>query len=611
MKQITNKFLLSFMLVATLLASVSCEEFLNQAPSSEQPKEYIFEDYLRANRYMDLLYYYMSPTWTGDGKFGGYYGFLESATDMSDYSATYGATNRAFNSGNWKHNSASAEIDRWGACYTQIRRAYMFLDNMKNFNNEPEGRKVTMKGEVQFMLAYYYYELIKRYGAVPIVKEVLTLESDMKIPRSSVDEVVDFICENLDAAQEVLPDKWDDDNIGRATKAWTMALRSRVLLFAASPLNNPGNNQQKWIKAAQASKELIDYCDETQLHVLSKDWQNIFMRYQCDRVSEIIVYNKISANDLTFNSQLIRYEQATPGDQFWGYASNNPSQNFVDRFEVIKYDSKGVAIGTEEFDWNNRNHVDNIYKNRDPRFYYTVLYNGRFWIKRQIGTWRDGTEYGPDIDPKNHLFSKTGYYLRKFWPRECKDNKNPGSSKLSSYYIRLGEIYLNYAEAMNEAFGPDTYGLSSGTPMTAIDAINTLRGRLICPENKEIGGESDPFYYVKVERSENPDFPVLPNGMPAFAAGMSKEAAREKIQNERTIELAFEDQYFYDILRWKKGEELINGTLYGVDVVKSGSTYTYTKKKVEERYFDPKRMYLYPIPQDEVYNLGIEQNPGW
>lgn len=610
MKKILKFSVIASVIAASLMMATSCEEFLNQAPNSEQPKEYIFEDYLRANRYLDMLYYYMAPTWVGDGKFGGSYGFMESATDMADYTATYGVPNRSFNVGNWLYSSASDEVQIWYRCYNQIRRAWMFLENMDNFNNEPEGRKITMEGECHFMLAYYYFELLKRYGGVSLVTKVLDLESDYKIGRSSVDQIGQFIAEQLDLAQEMLPYKWEDENFGRADKVWCMAYRSRLKLYLASPLNNPDNDKTKWIEAAEAAKECIDYCEMSNQYSLMKDWQNIFMRYTPDEISELIVFKRIGGHNYTFNSKIIHYEQATPGDEFWGYASNAPSQNFVDRFPVIDFDAAGNAVSTSDFDWLNPDHVNNMYKNRDPRFYYTILHNGRYWIKREIGTWRDGTTYGPDRDPKNHLYSKTGYYLRKFWPRECKDKINPGSSKIYGFYFRLTEAYMNYAEAMNEAYGPDNNGGNGG--MTAIEAVNKIRARLVCPANSKISdSQTDTYYYVKVERLENPDFPVLPEGLPGLPTGMTQDQAREKIRNERVIEFAFEDQYFYDILRWKTGVENIGGAIYGIDIIKTGSNYTYSKSKVEDRVFDANRMYHYPIPQDEVYNLGIDQNPGW
>ena len=610
MKKVLSIIALAASFTAGLLSVSSCKEFLDEAPNADQTREYIFKDYLRSLRYLDMIYYYMLPNWVSDGKFQSYYGMLESATDMSEYTADYGATNKAFNVGNWKQASASFEVNTvWYRCYQQIRKCWMFLDNVENFHNEPEGRKTLMKGEVHFMLAYYYFELYRRYGGVPLVKQVLDLESDYKIPRSSEGETMEFILGQLDEAEALVPEVWPNEDFGRVTKAWCKAMRSRATLYAASPSRNPGGDLSKWRQAAEASRDCIEYCESTGYHKLYHDYQNIFMRYTPDKVSEIIVFRMGGTYSHTFNSQLIRYEQASPGEDYWGFASNSPSQNLVDRYPVIEFDNDGKAIGTKEFDWNDPEMVSHIYENRDPRFYWTVLFNGRLWYKRDIQTWRDGSTYGFDRDPKNQLFSRTGYYLRKFWPRECKDKNVAGSMKIYGFYIRLGEIYMNYAEAMNEAYGPDSDGGTGG--MTAIEAVNKLRARLVCPANDKIGGNSDPYYYIKVEREENPLFPVLPDGMPGLPAGMTKDQAREKIHNERVIEFAFEDQYFYDILRWKEGPAHIGTTLYGVDVVRSGDTYTYIRTAIETRPFDEGRMYLYPIPENEVYNLGIKQNPGW
>lgn len=617
MKKTAKIILVATVVLSSALAFTSCD-FLEQAPNNEQTKEYIFLDYVRSQRFVDMLYYNMPNTWVKDGKFSTSsttrYGMMESATDMAEYSATYGVPNTTFNVGDWRATEATEELSNvWYTCYKQIRRAWMFLENCDlpgSFVNEPAGRKPMMKGECHFMLAFNYFELLKRYGGVPLVKKVYTLEDDYKIPRSTFDETAAFIMDELVLAESLLPDEWTSEDFGRATKAWCKALRSRVLLYMASPLNNPTNDVERWKAAAAAAKECIEYCENNGYHALSTDWQNIFLRDYPQDNKEVIIFSRISTYTHTFISKLINYEQATPGDGFWGYGSNGPTQNFVDRFPVITFDGGGNAIGTVDFDWNNADHVTHIYQNRDPRFYYTVLYNDRMWITRKLETWHDGATYGKDMDPKNHLFTKTGYYLRKFWGRECKNKNNPGSCRVFGYFLRFTELYFNYAEAMNEAYGPDSDGGTGG--MTAIEAINKTRARLKCPASGSISASaSDPFYYVKVERDENPDFPVLPSGLPGLPSGMSKDQARAKIQNERIIEFAFEDQYFYDILRWKRGEELIGGTVYGVDIIKSGESFSYSKMKVEDREFNPRYMYRYPIPQDEVYNLGIAQNEGW
>ena len=278
---------------------------------------------------------------------------------------------------------------------------------------------------------------------------------------------------------------------------------------------------------------------------------------------------------------------------------------------MINFDGGGDAIGSEPFDWNNPDHVANIYNNRDPRFYYTVIYNDMYWLKRNVEVWRDGENWGKDYNPKSHFFTITGYHMRKFWPRECQSYETPGGAKLGAFYFRTGEIYLNYAEAMNELYGPETDGLGRAESKTALDIVNRLRDRLICPASEDISGQNDPYYGVLWERNANSNFPVLPTGMPHIPTGLSKIDFRDKCHVERTIELSFEQHYWFDILRWKKGPEHIGNAIMGVDVVKSGESFIYTRKKVEDRVFDPSRMYLYPIPQNEVYIMGIPQNPGW
>ncbi len=593
---------------------MSCGKFLDQAPTGEQTKEYIFEDYTRSQRYMDQLYDYLPRTWANSSSYFSVSnpGFLESATDMAEYTATYGAANKSFNVGNWLDNSAYNEISYpWENSYEALRIAYMFLENMDQFNNEPEGRKQTMKGEVEFMIAFYYFELLKRYGGVPLVKKVLDLESDMQIPRSTYDETVEYIVENLDNAIAVLPDEWSQNDFGRVHKATAMALKSRVLLYAASPLNNPENSKDKWKLAAEAARDCIDYCDKRKMHQLFPVYEDIFMRGYAEERPEVIMPVNWGNNVISFNSFIINYGHATPGEGFQGYGSNSPTQNFVDMFEVIVFDETGKAIGTEKFDWNNPEHVANIYKNRDPRFYYTVLYNDIYWIKRKIETWREGNTYGKDINPKDHLFTRTGYYLRKFWPMECYSYDRPGSCRMIPFYIRYGEVILNYAEAMNEAFGPDADNLGRSTKITARDAVNRIRARLVSPANENISGPNDPYYRVLVERENNPDFPVLEEGMPPVPEGLSPSEMTERIRNERNIELCFEGHYLYDLLRWKEGENHIGGKVYGVDIVKSGDRFVYSRKLVEERPFDKNRMYRYPIPKNQVYIMGIDQNPGW
>jgi starch-binding outer membrane protein, SusD/RagB family len=628
MKQFTKYFIGLLILMALVISS--CEDWLDQAPAGEQTKEYIFEDYLRTQRYIDVLYVNRISVFSDGNRLSntGRGGLLESATDMAEYSANYGVANKSFNIGNWYDSEVlPIEVDRWANSYNNIRRCYMFMENMNNFSNDPADylgdgrrRKETMKGEVHYLIAWYYNELMKRYGGVPIITRTLSINSDYRIPRATYDETKNFILAHLDSALNILPDQWESFDLGRANKAVVMAFRARLLLYAASPLNNPSNDLERWRAAANAARDLIDYVEDPAspgfgMHSLFPNYQNLFMRgVYPENNPEIIDPAKRNGYTITFNSVVVRNNCATPGLPFQGYGSNGPTQNFVDRFEVLVYDGLGNVVGTEKFDWNNPNHVgDNLYKNRDPRFYYTVLYNNVYWISRNIETWRDGSNYGKDINPKDHLYTHTGYYLKKFWPKELENTApTPGSSTMNGFYFRYGEVLLNYAEAMNEVFGPDVDGLGRANTLTSREAVNRIRARLVCPATADIpNNPADTHYRVRVERLDNPDFPVLPTGLPPITSDPTTATFRERVRNERVLELSFEDHYWYDILRWKLGEQHIGGTIYGIDVVKSGSNFVYTRKVVEERYFDPARMYLYPIPTKEIQVMGISQNPGW
>ncbi len=620
MKQYAKYFTILIILSALFVAS--CDDWLEMAPTGEETKEFIFQDYLRTQRYIDALYANRIPTWFGGNRFGDSRGgLLESATDMAQYTASYGIANVSINIGNWYNSWAqSREINRWNNSYANIRRCYMFLENIDSFRNDPKeyfgpgtpDRKELMKGEVHFFIAWYYNELLKRYGGVPIIERTLSLEDDFRIPRATYDETLDFIMAHLDSAYTILPDEWDPIDLGRINRAMIHAFKSRLLLYAASPNNNPDNDQAKWLAAAEASRDYIEYIESSGLHSLEPTWQRIFMRHWPEEVPEIVMTDVRSTFAISFNSTIIRNNQATPGLPFQGYGSNTPTQNFVDRFEIIEFDGDGNATGTEMFDWDNPDHVENIYLNRDPRFYWSVLYNDVFWIARRIGTWRDGDEFGPDRDPKDHLYSRTGYYLRKFWPRECETYEQPGGAFLSSFYYRYTEAFLNYAEAMNELFGPDTDGLGRAETFTAREAVNIIRERVHAPPSDEVSSPSDRDYYaVYLERQSNSDFPVLPDGMPPIPAGLTQDEFRDRVRNERVIEFAFEDHYWYDVLRWRVAEEHIGGTIIGAEVIRDGAEFSITRRVIGERFFDPARMYRYPIPDIEVQVMGIEQNPNW
>jgi starch-binding outer membrane protein, SusD/RagB family len=240
--------------------------------------------------------------------------------------------------------------------------------------------------------------------------------------------------------------------------------------------------------------------------------------------------------------------------------SLTPTQNFVDQFEVIS------ANGSENFDWNNPAHAAKPYDNRDPRLSATVVYNGMKFKTSTIETFTGGN----DGLPRQNA-TKTGYYLLK-WVNPTVDLVNATTTNHAWCYFRYADILLSYAEAMYNAYGPESDPKNYG--MTAIQAFNLVRKRAKVPE---------------------------------LAANELNQA---RIERERTVELGFEDQRFWDVRRWGKGTEYFNAPVKRVVITKDASTLNYEVKELENRVYSEK-MNWYPIPQSEITKTGWAQNPLW
>jgi hypothetical protein len=207
------------------------------------------------------------------------------------------------------------------------------------------------------------------------------------------------------------------------------------------------------------------------------------------------------------------------------------------------------------------------YLNRDPRFYNNIIYNDQTWQGRKVQTFVGGTDYSAT----SNIFTKTGYYLKRLWPEQIRSTA--GTGVVNYIFFRYAEVLLNYAEALNEADGP-TSAVSA--------AVNQVRTRA---------------------------------GLPVVAATLSKDAMRDRIRNERAVEFAFEDMRWWDILRWKKGPELVAQPMRGMQITRSGTTFTYAPFTLAANYqkIFEEHMHLYPIPAAEIYKSAgvLKQNPGW
>lgn len=496
---------------------------------------------------------------------------LASATDEADY-AIPGSDIEKFNNGSW--SAFSNPDDAWETNYRGIRLANLFLVNSTDYKHiivrdtTKQTAKDTYKeqcddlewlrNESYILRAYFYFELIKRYGGVPLIEEAYKIEDQINIPRSSYDSVVNYILEQIEQAMPHLQEDWRSYKatfFGRINKGMAMALKSRVLLYWASPLNNPQNDKTRWEDAAKAAHDLISY---GKYSLETSGYGNLFIGAKAHQSSEVIFARMTGNNN---NPEVKNYPISTDG----GSTGNCPSGNLVDAYEY-----KDGRL----FSWETLPLGSDPYENRDPRLTASIVVNNSNWNNRTIECWKGGKD-----GEERKQSSTTGYYLKKFLTDKLDLSLNHDATH-SWILFRYGEALLNYAEAMNEAYGPDVDFFGDGK--TARWAVNQIRDR----------------QGVK---------------MPPVVAS-NYEEMKQKIKHERRIELAFEEHRHWDIRRWgfTDAQKALGSPVMGVKITKEDDIFSYTPVEVDKRIFSNK-MLLYPIPQSEVLlSEGVlTQNPEW
>ena len=559
--------------IAVFLLS-SCNPILDREMMLTMTEKQALESYDVAQKRVNGLYTYLP---NGFSPVGG--AMMAAASDEAEYSVASSSVHM-FNNGSW--NPLNNPDNVWTYYYQGIRQATLFLEtadqiNMERYKLDPQNQadyEMRManierwKYEARFLKAYFYSELVKRYGGVPLANELMDMDTDYRnIPRNTLQECIDFIVDECGQVAPHLPAVYQASDMGRVTRGAALALKSRVLLYAASELfNNPVwaqgyerqdlislsgvDRQTRWENAAKAAGEVLWGADVAEAgYKLSGNYQSLFRSFSDNEI--VLVRRNGYDNSFEKSNYPIGADQATGGTA--------PSGNLVDAYETT---------GGRTFSWKDPSMAARPYENRDPRFAATIMPNNSTFQGRPVECWEGGAD-GPD---KNNA-SRTGYYLLKYVDPELKLLQ--GQSAIHSWIIiRLGEIYLNYAEAMNEAYGPDGKGIYG---KSAREAVNEVRGRV---------------------------------GMPEVLAD-SKEEMREKIRHERRVELAFEDHRFWDVRRWMTAPDDLNAPLKGVKVTRfSYNSFEYQSVEVESRSFK-RSMYFYPIPQNELNITGWPQNPLW
>lgn len=468
----------------------------------------------------------------------------------------------------------------WWRPWTNIRRANVFLAKVDGSPLSP-ALKTMVKAEARFLRAWYYSILVKNFGGVPLIHDKVFLASDqIDQPRDSYEDCVNYIVSEMDAIAADLPIEHLAQNYGRITRGACLALKSRVLLYAASPLFNGGSvatdeaqrkvtaftsfDPQRWQQAAAAAKAVIDM----NLYSLYEDNTTApgygFSRVFLMRKNPEYILAGMQGNNKTMESY------ALPPSRGVSPTQNAPSQNLAEAFGMRN--GKALTDPASGFDPNNP------FVDRDPRFNYTFIYNQSLWYSASTGTKIPVNTYlGAPSDGYGTLAWATGYYWRKMMEENTANNGGPTTERCLPL-IRYAEILLNYAEASNEA----------GNTAIAYEQLKLIRKRAgILP------GPDDGY---------------------GLAAGMNQEEMRKVIMNERQVELAYEDHRYWDVRRWKTAPETMNFIMKAMKITKTGSTYTYevVPVNVNSNHVFKDAYYLFPIMQTELgKNPNLIQNPGY
>ncbi|WP_266362965.1 RagB/SusD family nutrient uptake outer membrane protein [Tellurirhabdus rosea] len=602
-------FALLFAPLLLMVLTFSCKnDYLDKAPESGLTTADVFSKYDNFKRYFDDIYEGNrndAGTWRGyniKNAFSLYFDFwdqkytMESLTDMSDMG-------RSMDAQVIKAGQISAIINKMtydqarrpilGSMFYIIRKCNLSLQNIKMLKDVNETDINDFKGQAYFIRGFAHFELFRLWGAMPYLTKVIGPDDEWDIPRLSKHETLIRIAADMDTAAMYF-EKADlmrrDPGPGvaghlnnpeqkRPTGVAAKAMKARALLYAASPLNNE-LGAKDWEEAAKANWEAIKLAEQygyTLLPLADYKKNYIGTTYSNEQLWGWYAGTKAyNAGDLQGQVNGIF------GGSKTGFSGECPTQNMVDKFETKWGEPLNTEADRAAAAAAGHYKEQDPYANRDPRFYIDIIYNtapvpGYGTAKIYYETNNGAAVYAEMLDQSYAGVTRTGYYERKTWGEQSVKNKT--TPQYTDPLIRLGELYLNYAEAANEAYGPN--GAAPGSALTAMQALNKIRNRA-----------------------------GMPDVLAAFAS--SKDKLRDRIKNERTIELCFEGgHYYHDIRRWKDVPRIMSGTLYKVEIEKvptsatypTGYKYTRMPLPADRQVRWKEAMYYLPFNTDDMYKM--------
>lgn len=456
------------------------------------------------------------------------------------------------------HNASTGYLlEEW--VYGDIYRILYFLDKLSSMQIDEE-KKQRFEGEARFILALKYYRMTRHFGDIPLIKEKPIELENAALPRSPKQEVLDYAIENVNKAIEYLPDTYSGDDVGRITKGAALTLKADMYLDMASyqKFHYGQDATNLWKEASDAAQKVID----SNLYALEEDFAYIFTAEANNNNKEVILAHQYLEDELTHMLPILCSPTGT-GITGQGWASFCPTRQLVDSYEMI---DGNTIYDSPLYDKNNP------WENRDLRLKKTFFLPGIDCL-RPDGSYSPYMPHPAFNNPErinNEGGGITGYMYLKYNDPEL---EKPDASWTNFSLYRYAEVLLIQAEALNE-YDPGNSKIAEN--------VNLIRSRAGLPDvTKHLGNQ---------------------------------EKMREIIREERRHEFVAEHKRYFDILRWKIAEDVLNEPGYGINKDENSAIGDYTQEKFlgQERTFDPQKHYLWPIPQSaRDKNPNLSQNPNW